>query len=98
MHRSLANDFALLFTESEFELAEHIDTVCLPQVLVDHVMISKMNMVNFNYVVDNLFCPDGLFCSLARSSTTRNVLPLVGARTNLELRASFRSTHFLHKK
>ena len=32
MHRSLANDFALLFTESEFDLAEHIDTVCLPQV------------------------------------------------------------------
>ena len=34
LHRSLADDFALLFTESEFELAEHIDTVCLPQVLL----------------------------------------------------------------
>ena len=34
LHRSLANDFALLFTESEFDLAEHIDTVCLPQVLL----------------------------------------------------------------
>ena len=57
LHRSLANDFALLFTESEFELAEHIDTVCLPQVLVDLVMILKMNMVNFNHMVDNIFCP-----------------------------------------
>ena len=34
LHRSLANDFALLFTDSEFDLAEHIDTVCLPQVLL----------------------------------------------------------------
>ena len=34
LHRSLANDFALLFTESEFDLAEHIDTVCLPQVVL----------------------------------------------------------------
>ena len=34
LHRSLANDFALLFTDSEFDLAEHIDTVCLPQVVL----------------------------------------------------------------
>ena len=34
LRRSLANDFALLFTDSEFDLAEHIDTVCLPQVLL----------------------------------------------------------------
>ena len=32
LHRSLANDFALLFTDIEFDLSEHIDTVCLPQV------------------------------------------------------------------
>lgn len=32
MFRSLANDFALLFTDFEFDLSEHIDTVCLPQV------------------------------------------------------------------
>ena len=31
--RSLANDFALLFTDTEFDLSEHIDTICLPQVM-----------------------------------------------------------------
>ena len=51
LHRSLANDFALLFTESDFELAEHIDTVCLPQVLVVLVMIPKMNIVNVSCMV-----------------------------------------------
>ena len=34
LHRSLANDFALMFTDSEFDLSEHIDTVCLPQVVL----------------------------------------------------------------
>merc|ERR1712165_527128 len=29
--RNLANDWALLYTEQDFELEEHIDTVCLPQ-------------------------------------------------------------------
>merc|ERR1711936_757728 len=29
--RNLANDWALLYTEEDFELEEHIDTVCLPQ-------------------------------------------------------------------
>merc|ERR1711910_44394 len=29
--RNLANDRALLYTEEDFELEEHIDTVCLPQ-------------------------------------------------------------------
>jgi len=29
--RNLANDWALLYTESPFELQEHIDTICLPQ-------------------------------------------------------------------
>ena len=38
-----------------------------------------------------------IFCSLAKSSTTRNVLPLAGARTNLELRASFRYIYFIQK-
>ena len=55
----------------------------------------------FNYMVDIFFVPgsDGfMFCSLAKSSTTRNVLPLVGARTNSGLRASFRSTYFMRKK
>merc|ERR1711863_254010 len=28
---NLANDWALLYTEEDFELEEHIDTVCLPQ-------------------------------------------------------------------
>ena len=28
--RSLANDWALLFTSEEFDLQEHVDTVCLP--------------------------------------------------------------------
>merc|ERR1712080_796364 len=29
--RNLANDWALLYTETPFQLEEHIDTVCLPQ-------------------------------------------------------------------
>jgi len=29
--RNLQNDFAVLFTSQEFELADHIDTVCLPE-------------------------------------------------------------------
>eukprot|EP00095_Tigriopus_kingsejongensis_P009827 maker-scaffold21_size687808-snap-gene-0.11 protein:Tk09827 transcript:maker-scaffold21_size687808-snap-gene-0.11-mRNA-1 annotation:"GI19467" len=29
--RSLAEDFALLFTESDFDLNKHVDTVCLPK-------------------------------------------------------------------
>ena len=29
--RNLANDLALLFLESDFELSENVDTVCLPQ-------------------------------------------------------------------
>merc|ERR1712158_112847 len=29
--RNLANDYAVLYTEKEFELQQHIDTICLPQ-------------------------------------------------------------------
>merc|ERR1719260_352464 len=29
--KNLANDWALLYTEKEFELQQHIDTICLPQ-------------------------------------------------------------------
>ena len=45
LHRSLANDFALLFTESEFDLAEHIDTVCLPQVILIISLIIVVSMM-----------------------------------------------------
>ncbi|CAB4065920.1 unnamed protein product [Lepeophtheirus salmonis] len=29
-HKNLMNDFALLFTEEDFKLAPHVDTICLP--------------------------------------------------------------------
>ncbi len=29
--RNLANDLALLFTSSDFDLDRHVDTVCLPE-------------------------------------------------------------------
>ncbi len=30
VRRNLANDLALLFTAEDFDLDEHVDTVCLP--------------------------------------------------------------------
>ena len=41
--RRLANDFALLFTDTECDLSEHIDTICLPQVMD---MMSTMLMID----------------------------------------------------
>ena len=49
--RSLANDFALLFTDTEFDLSEHIDTICLPQVM-DMMSTRLVVMIDINIKVN----------------------------------------------
>ena len=51
LHRSLANDFALMFTDSEFDLSEHIDTVCLPQVVLIISLMSVRTMMEIILVI-----------------------------------------------
>ena len=97
LRRSLANDFALLFTDAEFDLAEHIDTVCLPQVLliISLMMVlivitmTEIILVQWHYPLDGYH--SGFKCySPEKNSTTPNVLPLVGAKTSLGLRDNIR--------
>ena len=69
MHRSLANDFALLFTDSKFDLAEHIDTVCLPQVvLIMTLMIVAIVMTLMEIIL--------LALSQSGISITMDIIPV----------------------
>ena len=68
LHRSLANDFALLFTDSEFDLAEHIDTVCLPQVVLMMTLMMAAIVMTLMEII--------LALSQSGISNTMDVIPV----------------------